>query len=193
MSSWKVFCISPDKIKFYRALLTLVASVLRLYPVGPVNARIATKDTTLPAGGGPHGTQPILIQRGQQVLYCVYGMHRRKDLYGVYADDFRPERWDQRRQGWDFLPFNGGARQCLGRKLNFQYFCNYGCRYKQPSGTWTNISSESFAMMEASYILVRLLQEFDDIQPRSDRPWQEHLGLILSNLHGTFLDLSKKT
>ena len=103
----------------YKASLTLVASVLRLYPVGPVNARVARKDTTLPVGGGPHGTQPIMIQKGQQVLYCVYGMHRRKDLYGVDAEDFRPERWEQRRQGWDFLPFNGGARQCLGRKLNF--------------------------------------------------------------------------
>lgn len=48
-------------------------------------------------------------------------------------------------------------------------------------------------MMEASYILVRLLQEYDDIQPRDVRPWQEHLGLILSNLHGTIVGLIKKT
>lgn len=57
-----------------------------------------------------------MVQKGQQVLYCVYGMHRRKDLYGADAEEFRPERWGHRRQGWDFLPFNGGARNCIGRE-----------------------------------------------------------------------------
>lgn len=91
--------------------------MLRLYPIGPVNARIATKDTTLPVGGGPDGDLPIMIEKGQQVLYCVWRMHRRKDLYGPDAASIRPERWvTQKQGGWEFLPFNGGARQCIGRK-----------------------------------------------------------------------------
>lgn len=57
----------------------------------------------------------------------------------------------------------------------------------------TDVRAESFAMMEASYILVRLLQEFDGIEQRDSRPWQEHLGLILSNLHGTLVGLKRKS
>lgn len=53
-------------------------------------------------------------------------MHRRKDLYGHDAEDFRPERWEDKdlplyqdsvNATWGYLPFNGGPRVCLGRKL----------------------------------------------------------------------------
>jgi cytochrome P450 len=57
-----------------------------------------------------------MVQKGQQVMFCIYGMHRRKDLYGPDANEFKPERWENRRQSGDFLPFNSGARSCLGRK-----------------------------------------------------------------------------
>lgn len=80
--------------------------------------------TTLPTGGGPEGTSPIMAKKGESVGYCVYVMHRRKDLYGSDADVFRPERWDPNEDnevslkniGWGYLPFNGGPRVCLGRK-----------------------------------------------------------------------------
>lgn len=51
-------------------------------------------------------------------------MHRRKDLYGEDAELFKPERWlDQEdrkglRVGWEFLPFNGGPRICIGRTFS---------------------------------------------------------------------------
>jgi cytochrome P450 len=52
------------------------------------------------------------------VLYSVWGLHRRPDLWGNDADQFRPERWAERHpKNWDYLPFNGGPRICLGRKL----------------------------------------------------------------------------
>lgn len=51
-------------------------------------------------------------------------MHRRKDLFGEDAEEFRPERWldgegegkKGLRVGWEYLPFNGGPRICIGRK-----------------------------------------------------------------------------
>lgn len=44
-------------------------------------------------------------------------MHRRKDIFGQDADDFKPERWEtQTIPAWSFLPFNGGPRICPGRK-----------------------------------------------------------------------------
>jgi hypothetical protein len=51
-------------------------------------------------------------------------MHRRADLYGMDAEIFRPERWnedmplfhDPTNAKWGYLPFNGGPRVCLGSK-----------------------------------------------------------------------------
>ena len=94
--------------------------VLRLYPSVPVNTRSPIKATTLPVGGGPDGKSPILVRKGEAVGYCVYAMHRRKDIYGEDADNFRPSRWEGdelKNLGWAYLPFNGGPRICLGRKF----------------------------------------------------------------------------
>ena len=30
-------------------------------------------------------------------------MHRRKDYYGEDADEFRPERWETLRPGWEYI------------------------------------------------------------------------------------------
>ncbi|KAL1849183.1 hypothetical protein Daus18300_013340 [Diaporthe australafricana] len=110
---------------------------LRLYPVVPINGRWAYKDTVLPTGGGPDGTDPVFVPKGSSVDYSVFVMQRRKDLWGPDADEFRPERWEGRRVGWEFLPFNGGPRICLGQQ---------------------------FALAESSYVTVRLLQRFDAME-----------------------------
>lgn len=89
---------------------------LRLHPVVPANTRQAAVDTTLPVGGGPDGTQPIFVKKGTCILYYVYAMHRREDIFGPEPESFNPERWNGLRPGWGFLPFNGGPRICLGRK-----------------------------------------------------------------------------
>ena len=34
-------------------------------------------------------------------------MHRREDFYGPDALEFKPERWETLRPGWEYLPFNG--------------------------------------------------------------------------------------
>ncbi|KAF2001063.1 cytochrome P450 [Amniculicola lignicola CBS 123094] len=110
---------------------------LRLYPQVPINSRRALVDTTLPTGGGPSGTSPIYIRKGQQCDYSVFVMQRRKDLWGPDADEWKPERWDGRKSGWEFLPFNGGPRICIGQQ---------------------------FALTEAGYVAVRLMQKFGEIQ-----------------------------
>lgn len=83
----------------------------------PLNFRVANKDTTLPVGGGPNQRSPVYVKKGNLVAYSVYAMHRRTDFYGPDAKLFRPERWEENaRRGWEYLPFNGGPRICLGRK-----------------------------------------------------------------------------
>ena len=98
--------------------------MLRLYPSVTVNSRSALKTTTLPVGGGPDGLSPVLVRKGEAVGYSPYVMHRRQDIYGEDAGEFRPSRWDPDTKegpnlkgiGWAYLPFNGGPRICPGRK-----------------------------------------------------------------------------
>ncbi|KAF2129778.1 cytochrome P450 52A12 [Dothidotthia symphoricarpi CBS 119687] len=129
--------ISFSRLKSCNHLQWVINETLRLYPVVPYDGRRALRDTTIPTGGGPSGTSPIYVRKGQQVDYSVYAMHRRKDLWGPDADEFKPERWDGRKSGWEYLPFNGGPRICIGQQ---------------------------FALTEAGYVIVRLCQRFEAIE-----------------------------
>lgn len=95
----------------------MFAIALRLHPVVPINQRWANADTILPRGGGPNQTLPLLIPRGTNAYINIYAMHRREDMWGDDAEEFKPERWENnpRRGGWAYVPFGGGPRVCIGR------------------------------------------------------------------------------
>lgn len=147
--------------------LTILAGLaLRLYPSVPLNNREAIKTTILPTGGGSTGTSPILVRKGELVVYSQYVNSRMKSIYGDDAYEFRPERWETGELsdiGWAYFPFSGGPRQCLG---------------------------EDFALMEVSYTLVRLLQIFSDIklpEGESIEPVgleRQRLTLVMSSADG---------
>lgn len=106
-----------EDIKEMKYLSHFIHETLRLHPPIPLNARVAKRDTVLPRGGGPDGLSPIFVEQGKMIVYQVYSMHRRKDLWGADADDFKPERWESARPTFEFLPFNAGPRICPGRYL----------------------------------------------------------------------------
>ncbi|KAI1385870.1 cytochrome P450 monooxygenase [Hypoxylon trugodes] len=119
-------------------LQNITKEVLRLHPSIPLISRTALRDTTLPTGGGPDGKSPILVPKGMSVLYSAYCIHRRPDLYGLDAEMFRPERWDEeplrsRDKRWTYLAFGGGPRTCIGM---------------------------DFSLTNGAYALVRILQRF---------------------------------
>jgi len=90
----------------------------------PITERVAAKDTFLPVCGGAQGNEPIFVTKGTSVVIFLYAMHRRSDLYGLHAELFRPERWNEAmpleaapiKAKWGYIPFHRGARVCPGRK-----------------------------------------------------------------------------
>jgi cytochrome P450 len=151
--------ITFESLKRCEYLKAFLNETLRIYPSVPRNFRIATKNTTLPRGGGSDGTSPILIQKGEGVSYGINSTHLDPVYYGPDAAEFRPERWFEpstKKLGWAYLPFNGGPRICLGQQ---------------------------FALTEAGYVLVRLVQEFpnlsQDPETKYPPPRLAHLTMCL--------------
>ncbi|KAJ5691960.1 hypothetical protein N7462_001383 [Penicillium macrosclerotiorum] len=153
--------ITQTKLKDIPYLRYVLNEVLRLQPPVPVNFRVATKDTSLPVGGGPDGRSPVYVKKGTLVAYNVFAMHRRTDLWGKDAPSFRPERWEENaKHGWEYLPFNGGPRICLGQQ---------------------------YALTEASYTVVRLMQHFDSLENADPDPREEPIkqsNLTMMHDHG---------
>ncbi|MCJ1378517.1 hypothetical protein MMC17_001616 [Xylographa soralifera] len=155
--------LSFETLKDMKYLRAVMNESLRLYPLVPSNARQALEDTVLPMGGGKDGLSPSFIAKGQFLVWSVYAMHRRTDLYGEDAHLFRPERWlddgekKGLRVGWNYLPFNGGPRVCIGQQL---------------------------ALTEAAYVTVRLMQEFSALESRDPEQWREKMTLTCTGFGG---------
>ncbi|KAM7208909.1 cytochrome P450 [Naviculisporaceae sp. PSN 640] len=108
---------SWEQLKGMKYLNNCVREGLRLFPPLPTNSRETNKETILPTGGGPDGKQPILVPKGTPVRWSLDMMQRRTDIFGPDADEFRPERWETLRVRWEYIPFHGGPRICLGRQF----------------------------------------------------------------------------
>ena len=109
--------MSFTKLRSSQYLSYCINETFRVAAVVAMNERVASRDTTLPRGGGPDGTAPVFVPKGLHVLIAKYSMQHRADIWGDDVEEFKPERWEGRKTGWEFVPFGGGPRQCLGRKF----------------------------------------------------------------------------
>ncbi|KAF8810023.1 cytochrome P450 [Phlegmacium glaucopus] len=143
-----------DQIREMKYMRAFLNEVLRLYPPAPLNSRFTNKAVILPAANS--SSKPIYVPAQTQFLYSVLVTHRRTDLWGPDALVFDPDRFLDERvhkyitpNPFIFCPFNAGPRICLGQQ---------------------------FAYHEATFFLVRLLQQFtgfaldksENLQPSAD-------------------------
>ena len=111
--------------------------------------RTALRDTILPVGGGADGRSPLFVQRGDVVALNVWSLHHDKDIWGEDADQFRPQRWDDKRPTtWEFVPFYGGPRVCPAQEQ---------------------------VLTQMVYLLVRLVRKFSRMENRD--PSREYVEL----------------
>ncbi|KAL1963263.1 hypothetical protein VTN77DRAFT_8486 [Rasamsonia byssochlamydoides] len=145
---------TAEQLKEMTLLRHIIRETLRLYhPLG-FNIREAKSDTTLPKGGGPDGQMPVPILAGQQVIYSVIGLQRRRDIVGDDANHWRPDRYNTWiPQTWEFLPFNHGPRICLGRV---------------------------FVQFQMEYTLARIFQHFDAIESADDDGREQRIKIEMN-------------
>lgn len=102
---------SPDPMSIFRLpYLTAVCNEsLRIHPVLMLTLPRVVQEPLELLG---HPLEP-----GTVVAGCIYLAHRREDLYPE-PEQFKPERFLERQfSPYEFLPFGGGARRCIGDAL----------------------------------------------------------------------------
>lgn len=126
-----------------------IKETLRLYPPIHLGSRIAATDIAF---------GDYLLPAGTRVLYSIYLSHRHKeywdDPHRFDPDRFAPEA-SRQRPPYLYLPFGGGARNCIGT---------------------------AFAQVEARVVLARILQQWSlhatgsHVTPRMGATLEPHPG-----------------
>jgi cytochrome P450 len=129
----------------------VIKETLRLYPPIHLGSRIAAADLEF---------QGYIIPAHTRVLYSIYLSHRHK-AYWTEPDKFDPDRFtpenNRAREPYVYLPFGGGARNCVGF---------------------------AFTQVEARIVLARLIQRFEfrlldsHVRPRMRATLEPHSGVI---------------
>jgi cytochrome P450 len=151
-----------ELIRNLKVAKAIVSETLRLNSPPTALARMALKDTVLPAGGGPDQLSPLFVPKGTPVLLNFRALHTNPEIWGDDVDEFRPERWAEGRPLWEakwqYEPFSGGPRICPASQQ---------------------------VITQMAYLLVRLAQEFKELKNRDEVPeYVEEFKMLVQSKNG---------
>lgn len=103
--------VTSDNIKNLVYLDRCIREALRLFPPIPVIVRLSTGNIQLSSG---------TIPKDAQILIDFMHLHRNPRIWGPNAAEFHPDRFlpenVAKRPPFSYIPFGGGARNCIGMK-----------------------------------------------------------------------------
>jgi cytochrome P450 len=126
----------------------VLEEALRLYPPIHLGSRIAAVDLRF---------QDYSIPAGTRVMYSIYLTHRLAEFWED-RHSFSPDRFLNRPAPYSYLPFGGGARNCIGAM---------------------------FAQVESKVVLTRILQKYR-VRLMRDKV-HAHMGATLEPRPGVYI------
>ena len=135
-----------------------------MIPNNATQVRSCLQDTVLPIGGGPDGSAPLRVRKGDIVSVTKTVMYRDPDHWGADAEEYRPERFDGLRVTWGFLPYGGGPRRCPAQMM---------------------------VQTDCAYMLARLAREYRGLEARDSEPYRAVMRISPSSKNGVRIALCK--
>jgi cytochrome P450 len=100
--------LNPDDVPRLRYTVQVLHESLRLCPPGPGSIRLLNEDVTVDG---------YRVEAGTMAFVSFYALHRDPALWDdpltFDPDRFSPEK-SKGRDRWQYLPFGGGPRSCIG-------------------------------------------------------------------------------
>ena len=151
----------------------VIKEAMRLRPVFPITARLATE---------PFDLRGLTIPAGMLVVPHITLLHRRPDLYPDPLA-FRPERFLDTRAGtYTWIPFGGGPRRCLGAAFSLMEIrIVLSTMLRHARLVPTNRRSERIARHTVTIVPARggatitLKRRSTTMRPEQHRPADRHL------------------
>ena len=146
--------LSFEKLKTLTEFRYVILETIRL--IGPAArvVRVAIRNTFLPLGGGLDGTN---------VSLGIWSVQHDRDIWGEDVQEFKPERWKDRKVYWEFVPFSGVPRICPAQQQ---------------------------VLTHAIFILLRLTQRFESIENHdSTREYLQKFTLTFESRNGVKIAL----
>jgi cytochrome P450 len=129
--------LGPDDVARLGYLGQVLQEALRLCPPGATGSRVATRDVEVDGFRIEAGTMLVFGRRAVQTDPSLW-----ENPLTFDPDRFSPERADGRDR-WQYLPFGGGPRSCIG---------------------------DHFAMLEATLALATIVRRVDIASLEDDFP-----------------------
>jgi cytochrome P450 len=145
---------AAERMHELRFLGSVIDEALRLYPPIHLSSRVAATDLEF---NGYH------IPLGSRVLFSIY-LTQRHPAHWKDAAAFVPSRFGEKPAPYTFLPFGGGARNCIGA---------------------------AFAQVETKIVLARLLQQFN-LTVVQGKPVHAHMGATLEPRPGVPMKVKRR-